>query len=588
MKQFSYAIYDTNDVEDSLREVGEYVNSHKASAILVHVYTGLTERGRLELIIGEIKNALPQAKIVGSTAGGEIMEGVLQQQTTLIVIDVFQKTEITVSQFWVMPGEEASFGESIRHEIDSKTDIKAAEILVDCAEISTAVMFPVINRCSSRVKLFGAVPYAHDIRKKMFVFTGESLKDVTVILITYAGKEFHVSTDYVIGWKPMGISMCVTKSNGSILNELDGEPALSVYDKYLQIPNDEHFYDNAFEFPFLRYINDTYMMRLPFVGLPDGSIELRAPIDEGDIMYLSYGDVPTILSEVHEARGRMDRFHPQIIRLHNCATRKGFWKKDVNREIEPFERIAETTGFYTGGEVLRVNGELVHFNATLVIVGMREGAPDPKELLRVESTDREEDVYGVQTSMVRRMAHFINVAMQELLESNRLLQEQAVTDELTGLANRREMKRIIKSYYEAKKPFALIMADLDDFKNVNDTYGHDTGDRALKEIASVMLNSVKNVPDAVCGRFGGEEFLILLPGMDAYEAEKVAESLRGNMEHYSFESCEHMTLSLGVADSGSFKDMKQIIHDVDQAMYAAKKAGKNRVVSASKPQKVSG
>ena len=584
MKQFSYAIYDTNEVEENLREVRDHINAYKASAVLVHMYAGLTERGRLGLIIGEIQSMLPEAKIVGATAGGEIRQGVLQQQTTLLVIDVFHKTEVTVSQFWVMPGEEASFGESIRHEIDSRADIKAAELLVDCAEISTAVMFPVINRCSSRVKLFGAVPYAHDIKKKMFVFTGDSLKDVTVILITYSGKEFHVSTDYVIGWKPMGISMCVTKSDGSILNELDGEPALYVYDKYLQIPNDDHFYENAFEFPFLRYINDTYMMRLPFAGLPDGSIELRAPINEGDIMYLSYGDVSTILSEVHEARGRMERFHPQIIRLHNCATRKGFWKKDVNREIEPFERITDTTGFYTGGEILRVNGELVHFNATLVIVGMREGAPDPKELLRIEGSDREEDLFGMQTSMVRRMAHFINVAMQELLESNRMLQEQAVTDELTGLANRREMKRLISGFHDARQPYALIMADLDNFKNVNDTYGHDTGDQALKEIAAVLLDGVKDVKDAVCSRFGGEEFLILLPGLDCYEAARIAESLRKNMENHVFESCDRMTLSLGVTDSGSFEDLKKTMHDVDQALYAAKREGKNRVVSADSKQ----
>ena len=110
MKQFSYAIYDTNEVEDSLREARDYINAHKASAVLVHMYAGLTERGRLELIIGEIKKVLPEAKIVGSTAGGEIMKGVLQQQTTLLVVDVFQKTEVTVSQFWVMPGEEHTGG----------------------------------------------------------------------------------------------------------------------------------------------------------------------------------------------------------------------------------------------------------------------------------------------------------------------------------------------------------------------------------------------------------------------------------------------------------------------------------------------
>ena len=212
----------------------------------------------------------------------------------------------------------------------------------------------------------------------------------------------------------MGVPMTVTKADGKILQEIDHEPAYAVYDRYLQIPNDEHFYENAFEFPFLRYVNDTYMMRMPFSCMEDGSISLVASVREGDTIFLSYGDISTILSEIYEARSRMDRFRPQYIQLFDCATRRTFWKRNIDQEIQPFQKVADTTGFFTGGEILRVNGELVHFNATLVVVGMREGATGVKELSHVRRMEDQDEMFGAQSKMVRRMAHFINVAMQEL------------------------------------------------------------------------------------------------------------------------------------------------------------------------------
>ena len=92
-----------------------------------------------------------------------------------------------------------------------------------------------------------------------------------------------------------------------------------------------------------------------------------------------------------------------------------------------------------------------------------------------------------------------------------------------------------------------------------------------------MSDSVKGVKDAVCGRWGGEEFMILLPRTDSFDAEKTAELVRRNIEKNHFQGIEKMTVSIGVTDSGAFDDMKVIYHDADQALYAAKHKGKNCV-----------
>lgn len=583
MKQFVFEIREATAVTEELRTVQDHLRKTPASSILVSIYSGFPDREDNEKLVSLIAKELPDAQIVGTTCGGEIHRGHLTPQSFLVIVTTFSDTKAIVKQYRIKPGEEDRYGEEIRTLIDNTPDVKSAQLLVDCWEIRSKDFLSAVNRCSPAVKIFGAVPYAHDVKDTMYVFSGNSLSsgtDITAVVILYAGRDFHIMTDYCIGWKPMGVPMTVTKAKGKLLYEINGEPALSVYDKYLKIPNDEHFYDNAFEFPFLRFVNDTYMLRMPFFCLEDGSISLVAPVEEGDTLYLSYGDVSTILSEVYEARGRIERFHPEYIRLYDCATRKNFWDNRIDSEISPFQNVTDTCGCFTGGEILRVNGEIIHFNATLVIVGMREGAPKSEDLLKMQTNDRKEEVGAAQTSMVRRMANFINVAMQELVESNEQLHILATTDELTGLLNRRELGDSISASYDAGHSYSLIMADIDDFKKINDTLGHATGDTLLVEVADVIKDVLSRYPDARAGRWGGEEFMIYLPGYSLGDAGHVAEQLRSALESYMAKKEHPLTISLGVADSKLYADMKSVYHDVDRALYEAKKAGKNRVVTA--------
>ena len=582
MKEFSFEIQDSVEIAEGLKYAVEYLKEHPAKSVLVHVYSGYPERDRIGRIIGGIKKDLPDAMIVGITSGGEIDRGQTCRRSILIVISVFHSTEVCVKSYHVRAGEEETYGDAIRQLIDHKEAVKGVELLVDSWHISSTSMFAHINLCSPRVKIFGAVPYSYEAEKPKFLFTGDNLDNLTVIVITYAGSDFHISTDYAIGWKPMGVPMRVTRANGKVLNEIDGKPALAVYDKYLQIPNDEKFFENAFEFPFLRYVNDTYMLRMPYYSLPDGSLSLVASVKEGDTLYLSYGDIPTILGEIYEVRSHLERFHPEYVRLYNCATRKVFWKTSINRELEPFERLAPTAGCFTGGEILRVNGELVHFNATLLTIGMREGAPDPQEMLKLPFSDVESVINNQQTSMVRRMAHFINVAMQELLDTNRQLHLLATTDELTGLLNRRETNRILTEWQEEGISFSMIMADLDDFKVINDTYGHTTGDVVLQEVSGLIRRSVRGIRDVATGRWGGEEFMIILPDEGMERAEQIAEKLRASIEAFTFEKVTKLTISIGIADSTLYADRHAVYQDVDKALYAAKEGGKNCVVIAGR------
>ncbi len=174
---------------------------------------------------------------------------------------------------------------------------------------------------------------------------------------------------------------------------------------------------------------------------------------------------------------------------------------------------------------------------------------------------------------------------EELLRDQKLLQIQASTDALTGIANRAAVsERLAAELSRAKRedrPVCVAMLDIDHFKQVNDRYGHAAGDAVLKAVTGVISRSLRAYD--MVGRLGGEEFLIVAPGADKIGADGLCERIRRDVEaqRTSFDGTViNVTASIGFAVSKGDVDVENLIHLADEAMYRAKTAGRNRVESA--------
>lgn len=158
--------------------------------------------------------------------------------------------------------------------------------------------------------------------------------------------------------------------------------------------------------------------------------------------------------------------------------------------------------------------------------------------------------------------------------------KNAKTDHLTQLHNRASLDERLESELLRSQrygePLSVIMADIDFFKSVNDTFGHDIGDAVLKDFAHLLAQNVRKT-DFVA-RFGGEEFMILCTNTTAQHANILAEALRHRIEEYPFEVVGHKTASFGVAQYQKGMDAKQLFLAVDRALYDAKESGRNRVM----------
>ncbi|MBF0528023.1 MAG: GGDEF domain-containing protein [Deltaproteobacteria bacterium] len=172
--------------------------------------------------------------------------------------------------------------------------------------------------------------------------------------------------------------------------------------------------------------------------------------------------------------------------------------------------------------------------------------------------------------------------VNKLQEELRRREEQVNTDELTGLNNRRSFNfRLAEEISRSKRyggPLALILLDLDDFKDINDRYGHLVGDRVLMVTAKAIRLAVRSIDFAA--RFGGEEFAVICPQTDMIGAQTTAERLRAALDNTYFTvkgSAVHITISGGVACLSGPDSMDDLIDRADQFLYIAKKAGKNKI-----------
>lgn len=171
-------------------------------------------------------------------------------------------------------------------------------------------------------------------------------------------------------------------------------------------------------------------------------------------------------------------------------------------------------------------------------------------------------------------------AISEDITDKKRIEELSITDKLTGLYNRMKLDEImqikIEGFKRYKMSFSIIILDIDDFKKVNDTFGHDIGDKVLKTIAFIMQKNLR-VSDIV-GRWGGEEFLILCENTNITQAQIVAENLRKIIEKTNFDIVKNKTVSLGVSEFTESDNAHTIFKRVDDALYKAKNSGKNKTV----------
>ena len=581
MRQFTVELQKSVPIWTQLSEIRSAWQEGCWRCLLIHIYSGLPDEALLVNVAREIEAALPSAIVLGTMSAGEILKGRVIPQGIGLVAQLFERTEIGLLRFDDVQDHEVEVGRRLVEIIDAIPDLKAIQLALRGIGMDTNHMYQEISKCRRDIRMFGGYPGGHQLNSpEHFIFDARGVMYDTLLVITYAGTDFHIDVNKTIGWEGLGMPFKVTRADGNHLIELNGKPAAGVYEKFLQIDRKLHNNaEEAFEFPLLARDGEDERLRSTVHIEEDGSLFLHGFVTEGMEIQLSYGDPSTIVDRVNERLNALRQFKPQAILLYSCVVRKSFWEDFVNMEMEPFEVIAPTAGFHTWGEIMREpNGKLVEHNITMLSIGMREGDAPEEEIPPVKVNDA---ILRGQASLLRRLTRLVYTSMDQLQKAHNRLTIMAERDALTDIYNRGKIEALMDAAMDEAAAqhteVSLVMLDVDHFKRVNDTYGHETGDAVLRELAALMKAAATKVPGAQCGRWGGEEFFILLPGVSPEKALEFAEDLRVTVERFNFPGAGHLTISQGVITTRGAVDRQHVYTLVDNALYRAKKSGRNRV-----------
>ena len=573
MRQFQFDYHNDFTLRNELTKIRLWCDSSVYSHIVFQINSETIDKEKIANVCSIVEKELPQAEYFGCSTNGNIISGEFSGHEISLICTVFEypSTKMMFRQYDLSAETSDAVTDDLLRLIDENPWVKAVELVTTIRGMSMTGFCENLSNAKPDIQIFGGGAFVADINnQKACVFSkGGGISDGSVVFWLLGGEDLDIISTYVTGWKPLGKVFHVTKSVGSRLYELDGAPAYDVYYKYLNIKNDDQFFIHTLEFPFFYKLHGINILRAPTASLEDGSLMMTSDMESDVFAQLAYGDPGTILESVREEGQKIRDFRPESVHIFSCAARRSFWgNSEISKESLPFDNIAPTSGFYTSGEFLRTGKYVNQHNVTMVLVGMREGLAEDIPMKTLEVDDSE---FTGKMALINRLANYINAAFLEL-------EDAAVTDGLTKLFNRSEIQRRINERLISGEPLSLVMIDIDNFKSVNDTFGHKEGDNVIVGLANMLKEGIaKNGGVASAGRWGGEEFMVMIPlGIEsAINAAKEMCELFCNIE---FPLAGHRTISVGVTEAKKNDTLDELLIRVDSGLYEAKRGGKNRYV----------
>ncbi|WP_026670083.1 sensor domain-containing diguanylate cyclase [Butyrivibrio sp. AE3006] len=571
-----------NDIfETTIQSWVDHINSNNRIA-LFHVYVPYDYKNKfekLEYVRSVLKEKAPAIPVIGCSATGEILNGKINDKDIVVTAMVFDDPGTGIEVRTTYDHTEELDADAVFNEVKSIPHIKGIEILTVATNDEFENAAEIVDNLPESIVIYGGVAVGDD-NHKPFVFAGDGTISYTgSAYVIYKGKDLHIQANRMFGWKPIGYPLEVTKAEGCVVYELDGKPAYEVYNHYLHIKKDQNFFYDALEFPWEVSVGkDTAYIRHAKSVNPDGSIVMSSNIPQGSCVRLTFGDPRRIIKHTKQTIQMILEFAPQVVNMVNCMGRKLFWAENEDIEVSLISKHMESTGFSALGEILRYKGMSLINNLSIVTVAMREGPPGI-----VPNFDFHEAELSTNLPVTARLAIFINTITEEIMEKNEQLNEmlyKASHDALTGLLNRGAIERLIYENNESVSGedlnWHLIMFDVDDFKKINDRYGHSKGDAILKYIADTLSDYISDIPNAEAGRWGGEEFMVFISGHEVSKVKEIADTIHSRVRENS-KNDMLVTISVGATSHHSDEAIQDTLDRVDKFLYEAKESGKDRV-----------
>jgi len=582
MVQKTFHFSDLDELQSIIMEINRDEDYIHASGVLFQLYNprlDIEEKRMVSMLTGAFSNAC-LAGITSGNIAGEKLD--LSELPVELSMTCFRET--TLIQYDLNMAKTTPFeaGRYMNHILEVLSDLKCLQVFYASHSNSICTFMREIRH--HYVPKFGVKAGRSILKKNTAHVYGTEVYDSAIVVVAFVSKALKIYMDNNLGWTPIGIDMTITGTLGdTVVTEIDKRPATEIYSKYLKVEPNEYFVQNVCEFPLILKRNQVRIARVPVACDEDGAIHFTSDIHKGDHFRLAYADRNKMMALSQRSAEELKEFRPEAVYIFECSNRVRVLGADYLSERSIYRKYYPNLSNVTGNAELFVaqNGQGGDLNSSLIAIGLKENAEAVDKVVACRTADDLEamiDSNG-EIPFIERILTFLESTSQELNSTNKKLGKIAYTDQLTKIYNRWELEKKISEALDLsdkKHKYGLIFLDIDHFKDVNDTYGHDVGDMALLGVANIVKEFVKE--GHAFGRWGGEEFIYVVPDVDEKKLFDFAERLRKSVEETCFVGVKHLTISVGATVAKKEDTPESLVKRADTAVYEAKERGRNKVV----------
>ncbi len=582
MVQKTYHFTNLDELDDIAKIVHADPNYQDAPGVLVQIYNPRMDIDEA-LMVERVNQYFPDACVSGLTdanIAGTVFD------TSGFPVDIsftyFHDTALAQFEFDLHDTTAFVSGRIMNEQLEAISQLRCLQILY--ASKSTSINAFLNEFHHHNIPIFGAKAGRNISKANTAHVYGRKVYDHGIVVIAFLSDSLSVYMDSNLGWQPIGVDMTITQVQGdSVAIEIDNEPAVNVYSKYLKVEPNQFFVQNVCEFPLIFNRNHLNVARVPAAYDENGGLHFTSDVHPGEQFRLAYASRENLCAISQKSACELREFQPEAVYIFECGNRIRFLKEDVETELNLYKECAPELSMATCYAELFITpeGQGCDLNSTLVAIGLKESIDNENKIVLSRDPNSVASPSTVQEEIpfVERILAFLESTSQELNARNKELRKIAYTDQLTKIYNRRELEIELEEaliQHREGKPYGILFFDIDHFKHVNDTYGHDVGDMVLVAVVNRIRELLK--PGHVFGRWGGEEFIYLIPDVDEASLYDFAETVRKSIDEICFLIVKHITISVGATLARTDDTPESFVKRADEAVYEAKETGRNKVV----------
>jgi hypothetical protein len=340
-----YTVSFTYTSPESLKQFIADQKLYDTEDLLIQVFTGVCDIPYIQTLQETLVTFFPHARIIGTTTSGEIIEGKAKMNTTVLAFSFFEHTKIRTYATRILKSSEETANALISQFHPEKEKPKVAISFVDGLHINGEAFIDTLGKYHESLIIAGGLSGDNTSFYQTVVFTEKEIFPSGAVVALLYNDNLHVATKASFGWESVGKSMTVTRAEGNVIYEIDGECAVDIYGKYLGEDIARHLPQIGVEFPLIVKKHGMEIPRAPLSKRSDGSLVFAGSIHTGEKVTFGYGNLQAILQYGQSVYDDLQVQKSESIFVYSCMARLQLLGENVNDELLPLQRICNVTGF---------------------------------------------------------------------------------------------------------------------------------------------------------------------------------------------------------------------------------------------------